>query len=226
MIHRSVIRRSSVLLLVLMAMLVSTSTTTLAQLVKRMPEGSEFVLTVNKDQDMRHLTIRWFKDGQLLRGEHGQELRYPIAQADMAGVYTVELAGPCATVTSKPMQVVIEPRSFIVQSDLVPLDVDGTVIAGRTHGTETAGFALFDCQPNPVTDQATIRFATAATSEVVVKVVDLNGAVVATLVNDVLPAGEHTVTINTREHDMQSSLYYYVLSAPGYTATKPMMLVK
>lgn len=221
MIHRSVNRQSSVLLLVLVAMLVSTSTTAMAQLVKRMPEGSEFVLTVNKDQDMRHLTIRWFKDGRLLRGEHGQELRYPIAQADMAGVYTVELAGPCATVTSKPMQVVIERRGYVVQSE-----IDGSVIAGRTHQTEASGVTLFECHPNPVTDQATIRFSTATTSEVVVKVVDLNGAVVATLVNDVLPAGEHTVTINTREHDLQSSLYYYVLSAPGYTATKPMMLVK
>ncbi|MGA0045062.1 MAG: hypothetical protein ACO3I4_02270 [Candidatus Kapaibacteriota bacterium] len=218
-------RRSVLLVLTLIALLGSASTDMMAQLMKRMPEGSEFVLTVNKDQDMRHLTVRWFKDGVLLRGEHGQELRYPIARPDMAGVYTVELAGPCATVTSKPMQVIIEPRGYIVQSD-VESGTDGSVIAGKTHETDVSGFTLFECQPNPVTDQATIRFSTAATSDVVVKVVDLHGAVVATLVNDVLPAGEHTVTIDTREHNMQSSLYYYVLSAPGYTATKPMMLVK
>lgn len=218
-------RRSVLLVLTLIALLGSASTDIMAQLMKRMPEGSEFVLTVNKDQDMRHLTVRWFKDGVLLRGEHGQEIRYPIARPDMAGVYTVELAGPCATVTSKPMQVIIEPRGYIVQSD-VESGMDGSVIAGKTHETNASGFTLFECQPNPVTDQATIRFSTAATSDVVVKVVDLHGAVVATLVNDVLPAGEHTVTIDTREHNMQSSLYYYVLSAPGYTATKPMMLVK
>lgn len=221
MIRRSTVRRSPLLVLALVVMLAGTSTPALAQLIKRMPEGSEFVLTVNKDQDMRHLTVRWFKDGQLLRGESGQELRYPIARPEMAGVYTVELAGPCATVKSSPMQVVIERRGYVVQSE-----IDGSVIAGRTHQTEASGVTLFECQPNPVTDQATIRFSTATTSDVVVKVVDLHGAVVATLVNDVLPAGEHSVTIDTREHNMQSSLYYYVLSAPGFTATKPMMLVK
>lgn len=191
--------------------------------IKRMPEGAVFALAVNKDQDVSYFTIRWFKDGHLIEGANGQELTYPIATQDLAGVYTVELSNPCKSVMSKPMQVIIEDRSFQVNTE-VGGEQDG--VAGHMNEITHSGFELRECQPNPVTDQATIEFVTAETSPVTLKVVDLNGNVVATLVNDVLPAGEHSVSINTRQHDMANALYYYVLTAPGYTATKPMMLVK
>ena len=191
--------------------------------IKRMPEGGVFALAVNKDQDVSYFTIRWFKDGELIEGAHGQELSYPIATQDLAGVYTVELSSPCKAVMSKPMQVIIEDRSFQVNTE----DGGGEDgVAGHMDEIAHNGYELRECQPNPVTDQATIEFVTADASPVTLKVVDLNGNVVATLVNDVLPAGEHSVTINTRHHDMSNALYYYVLTAPGYTATKPMMLVK
>ncbi len=103
----------------------------------------------------------------------------------------------------------------------------GDGVAGHLQETTTlSAFALNECQPNPVTDRATITFVSQQTSEVTLKVVDLNGNVVATLVNDVLPAGSHSVSFNTSDHNMTSSLYYYVLSAPGFTDTKPLMLVK
>jgi hypothetical protein len=61
---------------------------------------------------------------------------------------------------------------------------------------------------------------------VTLRVVDATGALVATLVNDMLPAGEHTVAMNTKDHNMSSQLYFVVMSAPGFTDTKPLMLAK
>jgi hypothetical protein len=191
--------------------------------VKRMPQGSLFVLTVNKDKDVSFYNIQWFKNGEPLAGETGQELRYPIASADHAGIYTVQMSSPCASVMSKPMQVIVEDRQFMVNSE-VPQDHG--VAGGTLDGSEVSGYALKECQPNPVTDRATIEFTTGDAAPVVLKIVDLNGNVVATLVNDVLPAGTHTVSIVPRDHDMNSALYYYVLAAPGFTDTKPLMLVK
>jgi len=192
-------------------------------LIKRMPEGAPFLLTVNKDQDVSYFTIKWFKDGVEIPGATSQDLAYPIASADLAGVYTVELSSPCASVMSKAMQVIVEDRSFQVNTEITTND---DAVAGRLHEIAESGYALRECQPNPVTDQAKIEFVTGTAAPVTLKVVDLNGNVVATLVNDVLPAGEHSVSINTRDHNMSNALYYYVLTAPGYTATKPMMLVK
>lgn len=190
--------------------------------IKRMPEGSVFVLSVNKGQDVRGYDIQWFKDGEAIPGATDQELTYPIATEDMNGVYTVSMASPCAKVMSKPMHVIVERRSFQVNTEIG----GGDGVAGHVQETITQNFVLNECQPNPVTDRATITFTSAATSDVTLKVVDLNGNVVATLVNDVLPAGTHSVQFSTTEHNMTSSLYYYVLSAPGFTDTKPLMLVK
>jgi hypothetical protein len=190
--------------------------------VKRMPEGGEFLLTVNKGQDVSFYTIQWYKNGEVIQGETGQELRRKIATGDMNGVYTVSMASPCATVNSKPIQVVVERRGFQVNTR-IPSVQDG--VAGL-NDVQSAIYELQACQPNPVTDRATINFSTGASDHVMLKVVDLNGNVIATLVNDVLPAGSHEVTINTRDHNMSSSMYYYVLSTPGFTDTKPMMIAK
>lgn len=220
--------------------------------IKRIPEGGEFLLTVNKGQDVSFFQIQWFKNGQPMAGETTQELRKPLASAEMNGEYTVQMSSPCATVMSKSMVVVVEPRDYQVNTQVdagkpnfsgpPTMHVIGVVpsndgiseqgvgsseqgVAGL-HETRTPLFTLQECQPNPVTDRATITFVTAQPSQVMLKVVDLNGNVVATLVNDHLPAGTHDVSFNTRDHNMSSSMYYYVLSAPGFTDTKPLLIVK
>ena len=192
------------------------------KLEKRIPEGGRFALTVNKGKDVSFYNIQWFKNGERIEGATTQELSYPIAMFDMAGQYTVEMSSPCATVTSKPMDVVVESRQFQVNTEIP----SNHGVAGNLDETANTAFTLNECKPNPVTDMATISFVSTATSPVTIKVVNLNGQVVATLVNDVLPAGEHSVSISTREYNMTNALYYYVLSAPGFTDTKPMMLVK
>jgi len=191
---------------------------------KRIPMGALFILTVNKGQDVRFYDIQWFKDGIALPGETSQELRYPIATQELEGVYTVQMSSPCATVMSKPIQVFVQDRSFQLNSE-TGNPQDG-VAGHRINETSTASFVLNDCKPNPVTDRTSITFSTSETAAVTLKVVDLNGNVVATLVNDVIGAGEHTVEFNTREQNMSSELYYFVLTAPGFTSTKPLMLVK
>jgi len=187
--------------------------------IKRMPMGGEFLLTVNKGEDVSFYQIQWFKNGVALPGETGQELRYKFASPDMAGVYTVSMANPCAKVESSPIQVIVERR----QSQVNTTVGEPRVIAGVDG---TSPFELSDVAPNPVQDRAKITFVTREPSFVTIRVHDVTGAVVATLVNDELPAGEHTATITTREHDMSSSLYYVVMSAPGFTDTKPLLIAK
>ncbi len=189
--------------------------------IKRMPEGGEFLLTVNKGQDVSYYRIQWFKDGVEIPGATGQDLRYPVASADMNGVYTVKMSNPCATVESSPISVYVERRNFQVNTQ-VPRE-EG--IAG-VNSSNVAPFSLSDVAPNPVTDRANLIFTTTEPAMVTLRVVDATGALVATLVNDMLPAGEHTVAMNTKDHNMSSQLYFVVMSAPGFTDTKPLMLAK
>lgn len=189
--------------------------------VKRMPDGGEFSLAVNKGQDVSFYGLQWFKDGEAIPGETNQELRYSVASSDMNGVYTITMSNPCATVESKPIQVIVERRAFQVNTRVVPEQG----VAG-INGTTTSAFELKDISPNPVQDRATLNFTTRESAFVTIRIVDLVGHVVATLVNDVLQAGEHTVAMNTGEHNMSSALYYVVMSAPGFTDTKSLMLSK
>ena len=78
--------------------------------IKRMPLGGEFLLTVNKGEDVSFYQLQWFKNGVAIPGQTGQELRYTHASGDMAGVYTVTMANPCAKVESSPIHVIVERR--------------------------------------------------------------------------------------------------------------------
>ena len=187
--------------------------------IKRMPMGGEFLLTVNKGEDVSFYQIQWFKNGVAIPGQTGQELRYTYASPDMAAVYTVTMANPCAKVESSPIQVIVERRQFQVNTTVG----EPRIIAGVDA---TAAFELSEVAPNPVQDRAKITFVTREASFVTIRVHDVTGAVVDTLVNDELPAGEHTATIVTRDHDMSSSLYYVVMSAQGFTDTKPLLIAK
>jgi hypothetical protein len=188
-------------------------------LVKRFPAGGEFVLTVNKGQDVTYFQIQWFKDGQPIPGETAQELRRPVATEELEGQYTVQMTSPCATVMSKPTRVIVGNVPFPVTSEV------GT--PGRTD--EVAGlepFELRECQPNPVSDKTTITFTTRVAAPITLHLIDIDGRIVATLANEHFPAGKHDVVLNTREHDLSNSMYFYVMQAPGFIASKPLIIVR
>lgn len=78
--------------------------------------------------------------------------------------------------------------------------------------------------PNPFRGQATLRYALPTAGPVVLKVYDVQGREVATLVDGALPAGTHEVRFEAPH--LASGLYFYRLEAAGRTATRTMMLVR
>jgi hypothetical protein len=85
-------------------------------------------------------------------------------------------------------------------------------------------FELQQNYPNPFNPTTTIRFTIPEKSMVTLKVYDMLGREVTTLVNEVKDAGTHTVKFAGK--DLPSGMYLYTLTAGNYTATKKMMLVK
>ncbi len=78
--------------------------------------------------------------------------------------------------------------------------------------------------PNPFRGQATLRYALPATGRVVMKVYDMLGREIVTLIDAILPAGTHEVRFEAPH--LASGLYLYHLEAAGRTATRKMLLVK
>lgn len=78
--------------------------------------------------------------------------------------------------------------------------------------------------PNPFNPSTTINFALPKGSNVVLKVYDVLGREVATLLNGEKPAGNYEVNFDASK--LASGLYVYTINAGDFTSTKKMMLMK
>lgn len=78
--------------------------------------------------------------------------------------------------------------------------------------------------PNPFNPETTIAFDMPRSGNVVLKVYDLMGRDVATLVSDTLPAGRHEVLWNATGH--ASGVYVYRLQCEGYAAVRAMVVMR
>jgi GH35 family endo-1,4-beta-xylanase len=78
--------------------------------------------------------------------------------------------------------------------------------------------------PNPFNPTTSIRYDISKTSQVTLKVFDILGRQVQTLVNTKQVPGQYTVTFNAQY--LGSGVYFYRLSAGTFTETKKLMLLK
>lgn len=87
-----------------------------------------------------------------------------------------------------------------------------------------ARFALEQNYPNPFNPSTAISYELAVPGHVSLKIFDVLGREVATLVNDVQPAGRFETTWDAR--DVASGLYVYRLEAGSFREMKKMILLK
>ncbi len=85
-------------------------------------------------------------------------------------------------------------------------------------------FELAPNVPNPFNPSTTIRFVLPTTETVELCIYNLRGERVATLVDDVYPAGEFKVEWNGQ--NLPSGLYFYSLKAGAFEQTRKMILQK
>jgi WD40 repeat protein len=86
------------------------------------------------------------------------------------------------------------------------------------------GYVLNQNYPNPFNPSTTISFTLPASERVQLSVYNTLGQRVATLVNDVMPAGTHSVNFNAA--NLASGVYIYQIQAGTYVSSRTMMLIK
>lgn len=91
-------------------------------------------------------------------------------------------------------------------------------------------FSLSQNYPNPFNPSTLISYRLAAGGHVSLKVYDVLGTEVATLVNEEKPAGEYHVSFNsqqtTNNQPLASGIYFYNLHTSNFSAIKKMILLR
>jgi len=85
-------------------------------------------------------------------------------------------------------------------------------------------FNLSQNYPNPFNPTTTIKYGLPVDAHVTLKVYDVLGREVQTLVNGNVPAGVHTVRFDAT--DLSSGVYLYRLTAGEYTSVKKLVVMK
>ena len=105
--------------------------------------------------------------------------------------------------------------------DAADLGIDVSVDDGNGLPVK---FSLSQNYPNPFNPTTTIAYSLARQVSHTLKIYNLRGALVATLVNDVRPAGSYRVTWNA--NNFASGLYILRLNAEDFHQTKKLILLK
>jgi hypothetical protein len=107
------------------------------------------------------------------------------------------------------MNIFEEDNTELVQTDNVP-----------------ASFDLKQNYPNPFNPSTTIEYSVPQNSFVTLKLYDISGKEVATLVNTEISAGNYSLNFNADAYHLSSGIYFYKLTAGNEVAVKKLMLIK
>ncbi|HSW55579.1 MAG TPA: T9SS type A sorting domain-containing protein, partial [Ignavibacteriaceae bacterium] len=108
----------------------------------------------------------------------------------------------------------------------------GTINGGGTTSVEDisngeipVNFTLYQNYPNPFNPSTTIQFSLPKSGDVTLKVYDILGREVATLLNETKNAGSYEVDFNASQ--LSSGIYFYQLSVGNeFRQTKKLVLIK
>lgn len=148
----------------------------------------------------------------------------PVTESGTATVHIVMQGDtiPGSTIPDKnampaPMPVGVTAQYYHFSADIGIVGVEDDV-------TAPADFSLGQNYPNPFNPSTRITYSLAAQSSVSLKVYDILGNKIATLVNTSQGVGVYEVSFNSS--NLASGLYFYTLRAGNFTSTKKMMLLK
>lgn len=85
-------------------------------------------------------------------------------------------------------------------------------------------YSLSQNYPNPFNPSTEINYSLAKSGNITLKIYNLLGSGVATLVNGFMEAGKHSVRFDAT--DITSGIYFYTIKADNFTSTRKMILMK
>src|SRR5690606_4090224 len=110
---------------------------------------------------------------------------------------------------------------------LKQIDFDGAFEYSKVVEVNSLADLKYDLEqnyPNPFNPTTTISYSIPENSFVTIKVFDVLGNEVASLVNEEMETGRHKIDFNAA--NLSSGVYYYSITAGNFTASKKFILMK
>lgn len=89
-----------------------------------------------------------------------------------------------------------------------------------------SSFELLQNYPNPFNPSTMIQFNIPVRAHVTLKVYDVVGEKIETLIDRVVDSGEHTVVFSALDHHLASGVYFYRMTAGRFFETKKFVLLQ
>lgn len=105
----------------------------------------------------------------------------------------------------------------LINSLITEVDSDNNIAIPNKYN-------LFQNFPNPFNPATTIKYSIPESGSVKIKIYDLLGSEIKTLINEFQPAGAHS--INFDSYGLTSGVYFYVLQVNEFIQSKKMLLLK
>jgi hypothetical protein len=112
---------------------------------------------------------------------------------------------------------------------LKQIDFNGAVNYSEEVNIEVKAVYIYNLNqnyPNPFNPATSIQYAISSGQFVTIKVYDILGNEVETLVNEYKPAGRYNVEFTMNNEQLSSGVYFYQLRAGSYSAIKKMIILK
>jgi hypothetical protein len=130
-------------------------------------------------------------------------------RATTIGTFTAKLtfenAGPCE---NAPLSV----------------DLSASTVTGSVKETSSEGFSLDQSYPNPTQGNTWFTYSTPRETEISVKLVDMTGKLIRTLITGRVSEGLHTVNFDAR--DLASGTYVYMLESGSTRLVRQLILAR
>lgn len=131
--------------------------------------------------------------------------------------------------SANPTMTEVDPNGNIVYELAFPVGIVSYRAYRQTwaeggHKPYPANYSLHQNFPNPFNPVTTIRYNVSENGYVTLKIYDMLGREIRTLVSENLGAGKYQTTFDAS--GLASGVYFYKLDVNGYTESKKMMLVK
>ncbi|MCU0413530.1 MAG: T9SS type A sorting domain-containing protein, partial [Ignavibacteriaceae bacterium] len=119
-------------------------------------------------------------------------------------------------VVGNPTSIVFDPGNWILKNN--------TVITEVEDFNQPSNYSLEQNYPNPFNPSTTIEFSIPKSEIVSLKVFNVLGKEVATLINGQVETGKHKIEYDAT--GLNSGVYFYKIESENYTETRKMILLK